>query len=97
VDGGIDGWGGYVTAVVPGETPCLACWFEDRQPGGHASTALGAMAGVIGSMEALAVVEMLLGRNGLAGKLLFFNGSEWTLFPLTAGRRPDCRICGNIG
>jgi adenylyltransferase/sulfurtransferase len=97
VDGGIDGWSGYVTAVVPGDSSCLACWFEDKQPGGHVPVSLGAMAGVVGAMEALAVVEMLLGRPGPAGKLLFFSGSEWVLSPLGAGRRPDCRVCGTNG
>jgi len=97
VDGGIDGWSGYVTAVVPGETPCLACWFETRRPRGHVPASLGSMAGTIGSLEALAVVEMLLGRPGPAGKLLFFNGAEWTLSPLRAGRRADCPVCGNNG
>jgi molybdopterin/thiamine biosynthesis adenylyltransferase len=97
VDGGIDGWSGYVTAVVPGETPCLACWFEDRRLGGHVPQSLGPMAGAIGSLEALAAVEMLLGRPGPAGKMLFFNGVEWTLSPLRAGRRADCPVCGNNG
>jgi molybdopterin-synthase adenylyltransferase len=95
VDGGIDGWSGYVTAVVPGKTPCLACWFEDKQPGGHVPVSLGPMAGIVGSMEALAALESLLGLTGPAGKLLFFNGSEWTLSPLRAGRRVDCPVCGN--
>jgi adenylyltransferase/sulfurtransferase len=97
VDGGIDGWSGYVTAVVPGETACLACWFEARRQGGHVPVSLGSMAGIIGSLEALAVVERLLGRPGPAGKLMLFNGSEWTLTPLGAGRRPDCPACGNNG
>jgi molybdopterin-synthase adenylyltransferase len=97
VDGGIDGWSGYVTAVVPGKTPCLACWFEDKQPGGHVPVSLGPMAGVVGSFEALAVVEILLDRLSLAGKLLFFNGSDWTLTPLRSGRRSDCSVCGNNG
>ncbi len=97
VDGGIDGWSGYVTTVIPGETPCLACWFEDRRPGGHVPLSLGSMAGAIGSLEALAVVERLLGQPGPAGKLLFFNGSEWTLSPLPAGRRRDCPVCGTNG
>ncbi len=97
VDGGIDGWSGYVTEVVPGETPCMACWFEDRRPGGHIPVSLGAMAGIVGSLEALAVVKRLLGRPGLAGKMMLFNGSEWTLSPLRAGRRPDCPVCGNNG
>jgi molybdopterin-synthase adenylyltransferase len=96
VDGGIDGWSGYVTAVIPGETPCLACWFEDR-PGGHVPVSLGPMAGTVGSLEALAVVERLLGLPGPAGKLMLFNGSEWTLSPLCSGRRPDCPVCGNRG
>ena len=97
VDGGIDGWSGYVTAVVPRETACLACRFEEGRRGGHAPVSLGPMAGAVGSMEALAVVESLLGLPGLAGKLLLFNGSEWTLSPLRAGRRPDCPVCGNNG
>lgn len=97
VDGGIDGWSGYVTVVVPGETPCLACWFEDRPPGAHAPASLGAMAGAIGSMEALAVVQRLLGRSGPAGKLLLFDGAGWTLSPLGTGRRVGCPVCGNCG
>jgi molybdopterin-synthase adenylyltransferase len=97
VDGGIDRWSGYVTAVVPGETPCLACWFEDRRPGGHVPVSFGPLAGTIGSLEALAVVEKLLDRPGPTGKLMLFNGSDWTLSPLGAGRRPDCPVCGNNG
>jgi adenylyltransferase/sulfurtransferase len=97
VDGGIDGWSGYVAEVIPGETPCLACWFEDRRPGGHVPVSLGAMAGIVGSLEALAVVKRLLGWPGLAGKMMLFNGSEWTLSPLRTGRRPDCPVCGNKG
>lgn len=95
VDGGIDGWSGYVTAVIPGETPCLACRFEEKRPGGRRPVSLGAMAGTIGSLEAMAVIEMLLGLPGPAGKLMLFNGSEWTLSPLRAGRRPDCPVCGS--
>lgn len=97
VDGGIDGWSGYVTEVIPGETPCLACRFEDKRPAGHVPVSLGAMAGIVGSMEALTVIERLLCRPGLSGKMLFFNGFEWTLSPLGAGRRPDCPVCGSTG
>jgi adenylyltransferase/sulfurtransferase len=96
VDGGINGWGGYVTEVIPGETPCLACWSEDKGPGGHVPMSLGAMAGAIGSMEALAVIERLLGQPGLAGKLLLFSGAEWTLSPLPVKRRSGCPVCGNM-
>jgi molybdopterin-synthase adenylyltransferase len=95
VDGGIDGWNGYVTTIIPGETPCLACWFENRRPGGRAPVSLGAMAGTIGSLEALAVVEWLLGRSGPAGKLMLFNAVDWTLSPMPTGRRTDCPVCGN--
>ena len=97
VDGGINGWGGYVTAVIPGETPCLACWFEERQTAGHVPMSLGAMAGTIGSLEALAVIERLLDGPGPAGKLLLFNGAEWTLSPMPVERRPGCPVCGSHG
>jgi adenylyltransferase/sulfurtransferase len=97
VDGGIDGWGGYVTAVIPGVTPCLACWLANKRPGGHVSVSLGPLAGTVGSLEALAVIEILLGRPGPVGKLLLFDGIEWTLSPLRTGCRPDCPVCGNNG
>lgn len=97
VDGGIDGWNGYVTEVIPGETPCLACLFEPGRPGGRVPASLGPVAGIIGSLEALAVVGRLLGRSMLAGKMIVFNGFEWTLSPLRAGRRPGCPVCGNNG
>lgn len=94
-DAGVEGCGGYVTAVLPGRTPCLECWFGAQRPAARPGPqTLGAAAGVLGSMEALALLQLLLGGTELAGRMLFFDGAFWETRPASMSRREDCPACG---
>lgn len=94
VDAGVEGFGGYVTAVLPGVTPCLACWFGTQRVRRGSPQTLGAAAGVLGAMEALALTQLLLGSTELAGQMLFFDGLHWSADAVHAPRREDCPVCG---
>jgi len=94
-DAAVEGFGGYVTAVLPGASACLECWFGDKKPAARSPRTLGAAAGTVASMEALAVIELLLGRCELAGKMLFFDGLCWSADAMTCRRREDCPACGD--
>lgn len=95
VHGAVSGFSGQVTTVLPGSGPCLQCAVpypppEDLHP------VLGAVAGVIGSIQALEAIKYLTGVGGLlSGKMLLWDGSrcECELLPLE--RDPQCRTCGD--
>jgi adenylyltransferase/sulfurtransferase len=94
VDAAVEAFGGYVTAMLPGKTACLACRFGSRHTAAHPPQVLGATAGALGSMEALAVIELLLGREGPAGKMLVFDGLSWRTDTAPCPRREGCPVCG---
>jgi molybdopterin/thiamine biosynthesis adenylyltransferase len=95
VHGAVSGFSGQATTVLPGSGPCLQCAIphpppEDLHP------VLGAVAGVIGSVQALEAIKYLTGTGGLlSGRLLLWDGSrcECELLPLE--RDPQCRACGD--
>lgn len=94
VEGGIDGFYGFVTAVRAG-TACLGCAGYDA-PADKAFSSLGAVAGIIGSMQALETVKILLGMPDVAyNKLLLFDGIRSELDVVQMARRADCPVCGN--
>ncbi|MDO5845604.1 MAG: HesA/MoeB/ThiF family protein [Methanocorpusculum sp.] len=91
--GAVAGYSGQLTLVVPGKTPCLSCIFP------HAETTqktpvLGAVAGVVGSLQALEAVRYLTGEPTLAGKLLIYDGAANTLDTFAVKKSPRCPDCG---
>lgn len=106
VDGGISGLNGYLAVIEPGRTPCYQCLFPDRHLSGKTQAdklapvggaVLGSVAGVIGSLQATAALELLLGlANPLAGSLLYFHGRSLTFSRQLVSRNPDCPVCGRL-
>ena len=81
------------------DRPCYRC-FVGGDPGrADASCAdqgiLGAVAGVLGSLQALEVIRAVTGFGGdTAGKLLLFDALSLRMRTLTLAKDPACPTCG---
>ncbi len=92
---------GQLMTYVPGRGPCLRCLLghvppaEDTLACSQAGV-LGAVTGVIGSLQALEAVKFLLGIGELlTGRVLTFDGlSLRTRVSAVFRANPDCGVCG---
>jgi adenylyltransferase/sulfurtransferase len=88
---------GHALFVVPGSSPCLRCVFP--APPGHGAPpsvgVLGAVAGVLGSTQALEVIRWIArwhtGDAAGTGRLHAVDGESLTLRTLTVRRDETCR------
>lgn len=97
IHGGILGFTGQAMTILPGRGPCFRCIFHEP-PTGAVPTApgvLGAVAGTIGSVQAVEVVKLLLGQGlPLVGRLLIYDALEMSFREVNVQRNPDCPVCG---
>ncbi len=92
---------GQLMTYVPDRGPCYRCIFEAPPPANAVPSCreagvIGAMAGVIGSMQALEAVKFLTGQGELlTGKMLIFDAltMNWRTVRIPAPS-PHCPICG---
>ena len=92
---------GQVMTYVPGRGPCYRCIFEEIPERGsipNCSQAgiIGAVAGVVGCIQALEAIKYILSAGELlTGKMYVFDGltmkSRIAKFPLPS---ESCRVCG---
>ena len=93
VHGAIWGMGGQVTVIMPGKTPCLACFFPEPPPP-ERSPVLGTAPGVIGCIQATEVLKLLTGiGDPLAGRLLLYDGEFMEFSEVRVRRKKDCPVC----
>lgn len=92
---------GQLMTYVPGRGPCLRCILENVPPRETTLTCsqagvLGAVTGVLGSLQALEAIKYLLGIGELfVGKVLHFDGltMQFRMVKLSESN-PDCAVCG---
>ncbi len=82
-----------------GDLPCYRC-FVAEDPGNVLNCAeagiLGAVAGVMGTWQALEVIKELIGLgDSLAGQLLLFDGLGARTRKVRLPRDPHCPLCGD--
>ncbi len=102
IHAGILRFEGQLMTYVPGKGPCYRCIFEapppkDAVPSCREAGVIGAMAGIIGSMQALEAVKFITGQGELlTGSMLVFDGMkmEWRKVRLPK-RNHACPICGD--
>jgi molybdopterin/thiamine biosynthesis adenylyltransferase len=92
------------------DSPCYACLFPpDTPPEETRCALLGVFApvvGMMGVMQAGEAIKLLAGltdtgapghHHSLAGRLLMFDGRDWSWTALKARREPACPVCGSGG
>ncbi len=94
VHAGIDCWTGQLTLLNPPHTPCVNCLFDGAEEDGKPKPVLGAVAGVIGTMQALETINYLTGRETFKNKLMFFDAHTMEWVKMDLHKNPDCSICG---
>lgn len=102
VHGGVIQFKGQLMTYVPGKGPCYRCVFKNPPPVGAVPTAeqagvIGALCGVIGSLQALEVLKYFTGAGELlTGILLTCDGITMEFRKVKLPKRtPDCAVCGD--
>ncbi|HJS50882.1 MAG TPA: ThiF family adenylyltransferase [Pyrinomonadaceae bacterium] len=92
---------GTTMTIIPGETPCLRCIFEEMPDAGSSPTCdtAGVIMPIIASISSVQVseaIKILVGkRDELHGSLMQIDvwANDWRKIKL-AGPQPDCPACG---
>jgi molybdopterin/thiamine biosynthesis adenylyltransferase len=100
VEGGALGFGGMVMAIRPGETACYRCAFPTAPPDAPScrdAGMLGAVAGVIGSLQGLEALKLLSGVGTTPGDVILqFDGLSLAQTLVRTSRRADCSACAEL-
>lgn len=97
---GILGFSGQTFTVKPGETACYRCIFREPPPAGSVPTCsqagvLGAVAGVIGTLQANEVLKFLTGAGTpLYDRMTIFDALQSTFRTVKFARSKLCPLCG---
>jgi molybdopterin/thiamine biosynthesis adenylyltransferase len=100
VEGGALGFSGMVMAIRPGETACYRCAFPTAPPDAPTcrdAGMLGAVAGVVGSLQAVEALKLLSGVGTAPGDVIVqFDGLSLTQTLVRTSRRADCSACAGV-
>ncbi|MDR2646818.1 MAG: molybdopterin-synthase adenylyltransferase MoeB [Oscillospiraceae bacterium] len=97
---GILRFGGQLTTYVPGQGACYRCIFKEPPPKDAVPTCkqagvIGAMGGVIGSLQAMEAVKYVIGKGDLlTGRLLTYDALKMDFRTIRVPRRANCAVCG---
>ena len=84
-----------------GDNPCYRCLYRDPPPPGMVPTCaeggvFGALAGVMGSMQATEVLKEVLGiGDSLSGHLIIYDALAAMFRKIRLPRDPACPLCGD--
>jgi molybdopterin-synthase adenylyltransferase len=96
---GIFRFSGQILTVIPREGPCYRCLIPQPPPPGaipscQEAGVLGAMAGVVGVIQATEILKLILGKGQvLSGRLLLFEALQMRFEPIEVKRNPECPVC----
>lgn len=89
---------GQITAVIPGETPCLAC-IQPPDPSSWKRQfpvfgAVSAVAGCMGAMEGIKIIAGM--ESSLTGVMFHYNLRSFDTHKIKLARNPTCAVCGDV-
>jgi molybdopterin-synthase adenylyltransferase len=102
VEAGVLGFAGLVMSILPGRSACYRCAFPVEPPAGSVPSCreagvLGALAGIVGSIQALEALKLLTGvGEPLLDRILQIEGATLTFTTVTTERQPDCPACARV-
>jgi adenylyltransferase/sulfurtransferase len=92
--GGVSRLRGMITTILPGKTPCLACFYPEGSQGEGGLGVLGVIPALIANFQGLEAIKLLIGQTpSFAGKLLRFNGNELKFRVDDIMRNEACKVC----
>jgi adenylyltransferase/sulfurtransferase len=101
ISGAVLRFEGQLLTVLPGgASPCYRCYVPEPPPAGiipscREAGILGAVVGVIGTLQAVEALNLLLGFEvSLADRLLIYEALDCSFTKAIRGRDPDCALCG---
>jgi adenylyltransferase/sulfurtransferase len=94
--GGIRGFYGQATTIIPGTTPCLKCIFP-KAPPREIFPVVGVTPGIIGMIQANEVIKYLT-KTGelLTNRLFIWDGQQAHAEEICVERNPSCEACGGM-
>ena len=98
---GIIRFKGQLMTYVPGEGPCYRCVFKNPPPKDAVPTCkqagvIGAMGGVIGSLQAMEAIKYIIGQGDLlTGRLLTYDALKMTFHTIKLPKDDHCAVCGD--
>ncbi|KMQ51004.1 Sulfur carrier protein adenylyltransferase ThiF [Chitinispirillum alkaliphilum] len=97
--GGVLQLSGQNMTVLPGQSCCLRCAFPSLEPQAEQSCSqagiLGAVAGIIGSIQALEAVKQITGTGVcLVDAVQFFDAETMRFQKVRIKKSPECPVCG---
>ncbi|MDR0993680.1 MAG: HesA/MoeB/ThiF family protein [Verrucomicrobiota bacterium] len=101
VYGGLYEFSGQLLSVIPGQSACLRCLFPERPsteavPPTGSTGPLGAIPGVIGSLQAVEAIKYLTRIGSLhTNSLLVYDGLAAEFRSVRAKPNPACASCGS--
>jgi molybdopterin/thiamine biosynthesis adenylyltransferase len=99
--GGLLHYYGQTMTVLPIRSACYRCVFNAPPPKGSVPTCaeagiLGAIAGMLGTVQATEALKYLLGIGELlTDSILSFNALEMDYRKISVKRNPNCPVCGD--
>jgi len=98
--GGILRFDGQAMTIVPGESACYRCAFRNPPPPNAVPSCseagvLGAIAGMLGTIQAAETLKFITGAGSLlTNTLLSFDAKNMDFHKVHLQRQDDCAICG---
>jgi len=100
VEAGVLGFAGLVMSIRPGESACYRCAFPTQPvdaPSCREAGVLGAMAGLVGTIQALEAIKLLTGAGEpLLDTILQIDGATMAFTRVATERISDCPACARV-